>query len=55
MDYTLGSITSLTPKDAPCPYCSNAIMPMFHLGGLCPKIKSVEYFKDGTIKKLEFN
>lgn len=46
--------SGMTPKDERCPYCSNALQPVFHLGGLCPKIHSVEYFKDGTIKRIEF-
>jgi len=50
-----GSGTNLTPKDEPCPFCSSALHPVFHLGAKCPQIKSIEYFKDGTVKKVEFN
>lgn len=42
-----------TGKSMACPYCSGP-QDIFHYGRLCPKIKSIEYFKDGTIKKVEF-
>lgn len=36
-----------------CPYCSGPSQKIFH-GGACPKVKSIEYWPDGTIKKVEF-
>ncbi len=32
-----------------CPYCSK----VFH-SGICPKVKSIEYYPNGTIKMVEF-
>ncbi len=36
-----------------CPYCSGEHQKIDH-GGPCPKVKSIEYYPDGTIKKVEF-
>ena len=33
-------------------YCH---LPKSHLGVVCPKIKSIEYYQDGSIKKLELH
>ena len=35
-----------------CPYCSTELRTIFHLGP-CPRIKSIEYFPDGRIKRIE--
>jgi hypothetical protein len=37
----------------PCPYCSSQYQWTFH-GGQCPKIKAIEYFPNGQIKRVEF-
>ena len=37
-----------------CPYCSSDNCLVYH-SGKCPKVKSIEYYPDGTIKKVEFN
>lgn len=37
----------------PCPYCSGCNVMIYH-AGTCPKIKTIEYHKDGTIKRVEF-
>jgi hypothetical protein len=36
-----------------CPYCSNESFKVYH-PGKCPKVKSIEYHENGTIKKVEF-
>lgn len=36
-----------------CPYCSDQWSKIWH-NGVCPKVKSIEYFPDGSIKKVEF-
>ncbi len=36
-----------------CPYCSSNSIQVYH-SGKCPKVKSIEYHPDGTIKKVEF-
>lgn len=41
-------------KEYPCPYCSGGSSQMYH-GGTCPKVKSIEYYENGTIKKVEFH
>jgi hypothetical protein len=38
--------TDNTSNIATCPYCGN-----IHTG-LCSKIKEIEYYKDGTIKRV---
>jgi hypothetical protein len=45
--------TSCTNEGA-CPYCSSGGYTVFH-SGACPRIKSIEYYQNGTIKKVEFN
>ena len=37
-----------------CPYCSSDSVQVYHQGK-CPKVKSIEYHPNGTIKKVEFN
>lgn len=32
----------------PCPYCS------MHHKGVCEKVKAMEYYRDGRIKRVEF-
>jgi len=47
----LGSCVG-TPMTA-CAYCSNGLSQVFHTGS-CPEVKSVEYYPDGTIKRVYF-
>lgn len=35
-----------------CPYCSNSWIRVDH-DGICPKVKSIEYYPDGTVKRVE--
>ena len=37
-----------------CPYCSNDLTKVYHTG-MCPKVKSIEYYPNGKTKKIEFN
>lgn len=37
-----------------CPYCSTDYGLIYHSGGLCPKIKAIEYRPNGSIKRVEF-
>jgi hypothetical protein len=39
---------------SPCPHCSNGTSKVYHIGGKCPKVKSVEYYPDGRVKKIEY-
>lgn len=34
-----------------CPYCG-AFM---HISGMCPRIKSIEYYPDGSLRKVELS
>jgi hypothetical protein len=36
-----------------CQYCSGNSSLVWH-PGVCPKIKGIEYWPNGTIKKVEF-
>ena len=42
--------TSLPPANA-CPYCSGGGMWVVH-GGACPKITEIEYYPDGSVKRV---
>jgi hypothetical protein len=33
-----------------CPYCGGR-----HKGIVCPKIRAIEYFENGTVKRVEFH
>lgn len=37
-----------------CPHCSSSSVQVYH-SGKCPKVKAIEYHKDGTVKRVEFN
>lgn len=43
------SYTAYDTKPTPCPYCGGAQ----HNGGVCHLVKAIEYFPDGTIKRVE--
>lgn len=43
----MGNESSSTVKK-PCQFCGT------HHYSMCPKIKAIDYFEDGTIKRLEF-
>jgi hypothetical protein len=43
------SQTAYDTKPPPCPYCGGAQ----HNGGICHLVKAIEYFPDGTIKRVE--
>ena len=36
-----------------CSYCSTDIAKVYHTGK-CPKVKKITYYKDGSIKEVEF-
>ena len=46
--------TTPEPSNDACPHCSGAFSQVFH-GGRCPQVKSIEYYPNGSIKKVEFN
>jgi len=49
-----GSVTTLLRPNDACPNCSSAYSWVVH-GGACPKVRAVEYYPDGTIKRVEFH
>ena len=36
-----------------CPYCSNNGIKISH-SGICPKVKAIEYYQNGSQKRVEF-
>ena len=32
-----------------CPFCSGG-----HTGVMCPKVKTVEFYEDGSVKRVDF-
>jgi hypothetical protein len=36
-----------------CPYCSSEANQIYH-SGKCPKVKTIEYYENGAVKKVEF-
>lgn len=34
-----------------CPHCGN----LAHEVGQCPRVRAVEYYKDGTLKRVEYH
>ena len=38
----------------PCRWCSTESTWIYH-SGPCPHIKAIEYFPDGTVKRVEFS
>lgn len=51
----MGKITDpniITNSSNRCEYCEGCV---FHLGGVCPKVKAFEYYPNGTLKRVEFH
>ena len=46
--------TTNTLQKNGCPYCSSDTVQVYH-HGKCPKVKSIEYHENGSVKKVEFN
>jgi len=44
---------TLTNNNDFCPYCSDNNNTVYH-SGQCPRIKAIEYYPDGSIKRIEF-
>lgn len=38
-----------------CPWCSEGAVTVYHFGEACPRVKAIEYYPNGTIKRVEFN
>jgi hypothetical protein len=49
------STSTLLTSPGGCPWCSSTLNIVLHGGGPCPRVKSIEYHPDGTIKRVEFN
>ena len=37
-----------------CPWCSDEHTKVYHVGP-CPRVKAIEYYPNGTIKRIEFH
>jgi len=37
-----------------CPYCGTDTSVVYHFGGMCPRVKVIEYFPNGAVKRVEF-
>ncbi|NHJ46157.1 MAG: hypothetical protein FK733_00080 [Asgard group archaeon] len=49
------STTTATPSfDDKCPFCSTETSWVYHFGEPCPRIKAIEYYPNGRIKRIEF-
>lgn len=48
-----GQGTGVDVPDGRCEWCSQGATTVYHYGP-CPCIASVEYFPDGTVKRVEF-
>ena len=46
--------TTAIRRDTGCPYCSTESVQIYH-AGKCPKVKVIEYYENGAVKKIEFN
>ena len=51
---TDGWTTRLVGMIGECPHCSGAGISVLH-SGKCPKVASVEYNQNGTVKKVAFH
>ena len=49
----MATTTGVVWMEGACPYCSSETTKVYH-GGSCPRVKSVEYHLDGSVKKVEF-
>ena len=38
---------------APCPWCSTEFVKVYHTGP-CPRVKAIEYYPNGTVRRVEF-
>ena len=48
---TIGEHRWHAPK--PCPWCSGFGVQVHHTG-VCPRVRAIEYYPDGTVKRVEF-
>ena len=46
--------TTALSGEGSCPYCSKPPYSYVYHTGTCPKIKAVEYYPDGTVKRIEY-
>ena len=38
----------------PCAYCGGQNGDVYHYGGMCSRVKAIEYFPNGAVKRVEF-
>ena len=49
-----GYSTKYYDPPTPCTYCSGQNGNIYHYGGMCPRVKVIEYFPNGAVKRVEF-
>ncbi len=48
---TTSTMKAISVMHNECPHCPG----VQHLGGPCPKVRAVEYYPNGMIKRVEFH
>ena len=46
--------TAVWDPPKPCAYCSGQNGDVYHYGRICPRVKAIEYFQNGAVKRVEF-
>jgi len=46
--------TAVWDPPKPCAYCSGQNGDVYHYGRMCPRVKAIEYFQNGAVKRVEF-
>ena len=53
MNGITGSDITIGISSSSCPYCGTDFSVVYHFGGMCPKVKAIEYFSNGAVKRVE--
>ena len=53
MNGITGSDITIGISSSSCPYCGTDFSVVYHFGGMCPKVKAIEYFPNGAVKRVE--
>ena len=46
--------TSTVNQEGSCPHCSGHGTTVWHSGSPCPKVRAIEYHRNGAIKRIEY-
>jgi len=50
--WSYGAAGTTVHPGYPCRYCSGGGTEVWHLGS-CPRVKAIEYYADGSVKRVE--